>query len=240
MVFRYREVEIFYDFDDKQTSVVDVFLHGWGCSGETLLFCKNHTSNSTLFVDFPPFGKSGDNIVGWSVFTYANMIIALCAHLQINCFNLIGHSFGGRVAIIVASICKEKTNKLLLVDSAGLKPRRNLKYKINQLRYRLCKKFGKNVDKFASADYKAMPAKLKAVFCSIVNTHLEELLSLIRCETLIVYGSKDLQTPLYMAKRLKRKIANSKLVVVQGAGHFCFVDRQMEFVVLMKDFLKED
>ncbi|MBQ7327435.1 MAG: alpha/beta hydrolase [Clostridia bacterium] len=239
MVFRFREVDIFYDFDDKQTEVVDVFLHGWGCNANTLSFCKNYTSNSTLFVDFPPFGKSGDNIVGWSVFTYANMMIALCAHLHINCFNLIGHSFGGRVAIIVASICKDKTNKLLLVDSAGLKPRRSLKYKINRLRYRLRKKMGKDVTRFASADYKAMPTKLKPVFCSIVNTHLEELLSLIRCKTLIVYGSEDKQTPLYMAKRLNRKIQNSKLVVLQGAGHFCFVDRQVEFVSLVKDFLKE-
>ena len=111
MIFRYREVEIFYEFEDKQTEIVDVFLHGWGCSGETLKFCRNYTTNSTLFVDFPPFGKSGDNIVGWTVFTFANMLIALCAHLQINCFNLIGHSFGGRIAIIVAAICKEKTNK---------------------------------------------------------------------------------------------------------------------------------
>ena len=98
---------------------------------------------------------------------------------------------------------------------------------------------GKDVTRFASADYKAMPTKLKPVFCSIVNTHLEELLSLIRCKTLIVYGSEDKQTPLYMAKRLNRKIQNSKLVVLQGAGHFCFVDRQVEFVSLVKDFLKE-
>ena len=240
MIFHYREVEIFYEFDDNQTATVDIFLHGWGCSGDTLSFCKNYTQNSTLIVDFPPFGKSGDNIVGWSIFTYANMLISLCSFLKIDRFNLIGHSFGGRVAIIVAAICKEKTNKLMLVDSAGLKPRRSLKYRIKRCQYFLCKKLGKNVDNFGSVDYRAMPQNLKPVFCSIVNTHLEELLCLIRCKTLIVYGSCDKQTPLYMARRLNRKIANSKLEILQGAGHFCFVDRRTEFVVLMKNFLKEE
>ena len=78
---------------------------------------------------------------------------------------------------------------------------------------------------------------MKKTFVSIVNTPLEEYCPQIVARTLIVFGERDSETPVYMAKRLNRLIKNSELVILEGAGHFVFVDREMAFVMVTKNFL---
>jgi len=72
----------------------------------------------------------------------------------------------------------------------------------------------------------------------VVNTHLDDFLPFVRAKTLIVFGKDDKVTPAYMAKRFKRKIKNSQLVLLEGAGHFCYVDRKIEFVSQLEKFLE--
>ncbi len=237
---KYRDTQIFYDYHCKNTELTDVFLHGWGCNSESLKFCKDFTKNSTLFLDFPPFGKSGKDPEGWTIFTYANMVISLCQKLGIKKVNLIGHSFGGRVAIIVSALCKKEVEKLVLVDSAGIKPKRGLKYYIKIYQYKLAKKRKKDISKFGSSDYLALSPNMQQVFKSVVNTHLQDFLPQIQAKTLIIFGENDTTTPLYMAKKLKKHIKNSKLVVLPAAGHFCFLDKKLEFVSILKEFLQEE
>ena len=74
-------------------------------------------------------------------------------------------------------------------------------------------------------------------FIKIVNEHLDDRLCLIKNPTLIIHGEEDLETPLYMAKRLNRKIEGSKLTVVKGCGHFVFLDQPVTFNFIVKEFL---
>ena len=239
MKYEYRDCQIFYKYIDRKSETTDIFLHGWGCDHTSLFFCKNLTQNSCLFVDFPPFGESGKRLPDWNVFTYANMLIALCKKLRIEKFNLVGHSFGGRIAIITAVLCKDETNSLVLVDSAGVKPKRSLSYYVKVGTYKLKKKLGMDVSRYGSCDYLALDPDLRKVFSSIVNTHLDEFLPYIKCDTLIVFGGDDKTTPIYMANRLHRKIKNSKLMILENAGHFAYVDRKLEFSRLLKEFLQK-
>lgn len=240
MLRTYQETNIFYRYFDRKSEVVNVFLHGWGSDHKSLMFCHKFLGASSLFVDFPPFGQSGSNIKHWTIFTYANMVISLCQHLNIKKFNLIGHSFGGRVAIIIAVLCKDMTNKVVLIDSAGLKPHRKPSYYFKVWAFKLKRKLGLDTSKYGSCDYLALSADLRRVFNNVVNTHLDDFLPLIKCPCLIVFGQNDTTTPLYMARRFKRKIKNSKLVILEGAGHFCFVDRRLEFLSALKDFLQPE
>ena len=237
MRYDYRGCKIFYKFLDRKSEVTDVFLHGWGCDYSSLYFCRSLTKNNCLFVDFPPFGSSGKRLDDWNVFTYANMIISLCESLKIKNFNLIGHSFGGRIAIIISVLCKKETKRLVLVDSAGVKPRRKLSYYIKVWTYKIRKKLGLDVSKYGSCDYLALDVHMRKVFNSIVNTHLDEFLPYIKCDTLIIFGEDDRTTPIYMAKRLHKKIKNSKMLILQDAGHFSFVDRKLGFSENLKRFL---
>ncbi len=233
----FRDATIFYRFFDRKSEVVNIFLHGWGCDHKSLMFSNKAVSGSCLFVDFPPFGRSSKDIRDWTIFTYANMVISLCQHLNIKKFNLIGHSFGGRVAIIMAAVCKAQTNKLVLVDSAGLKPKRKPSYYLKVWTYKFKKKFGMDTSKCGSTDYLALPENMRKIFTSVVNTHLDDFLPFITAETLIVFGEEDDVTPVYMAKKLNKKIKNSKLLLLPGCGHFCFIDKRLEFVAALKNFL---
>lgn len=238
MIYVYRDAQIFYKFFNNKSNVTDIFLHGWGCDHQSLLFCQKVSKNNALFVDFPPFGKSSKVVKNWSVFTYANMVISLCQHLKIEHFNLIGHSFGGRIAIIMAFLCKQETDKLVLVDSAGLKPRRSVGYYGNLWAYRIRKKLHLDVSKCGSCDYLALDSEMRKVFSSIVNTHLDDFLPYIKAKTLIIFGEDDKTTPIYMARKLHKCIKNSALVILKEAGHFCFIDRRVEFLNILCDFLE--
>lgn len=238
MIYNFKDTQIFYYFKSRKSDVTNIFLHGWGCDHESFLFCQDYLKkDNALFVDFPPFGKSGRPI-DWTIFTYANMLIALCEHLGLEKFNLIGHSFGGRVSILVSVLCKTQIQKLVLVDSAGLKPRRSLSYWWKVWSYKLRKKFGKDVSKFGSCDYLALDKDMRKVFNNIVCTHLDDFLPHIKAETLIMFGKNDNVTPVYMAERLNKKIKGSKLVLFDEAGHFCFVDKRIEFVTNLKEFVE--
>jgi len=165
------------------------------------------------------------------------MIISLCEKLGIKQWNLIGHSFGGRVSIIVAILCKLETQKLVLVDSAGLRPRRRFKRFFKVTKYKIKKHFGKDVSGYGSLDYRKLSTNMKKVFVNVVNTHLDEFLPFIKQPTMILFGRNDKETPVYMAKKFERKIKNSKLILVENAGHFCFLDKKIEFVTELKNFL---
>lgn len=229
---------IYYEFLDVGSDVTTVLLHGWGCSCKSLKFCEEVLKKQNLlFVDFPPFGESGNVDESWTIFTYANMVISLCEHLNIKTFNIVGHSFGGRVAIIISAMRKSEVKKVVLVDSAGVKPRRTLRFYLRIWSYKLKKRLGWDVSGCGSCDYQALDEGMKKVFNNIVNTHLEEFLPLIKAEVLIVFGDKDKTTPVYMAKSLHKKIKSSRLEILKGAGHFSFDDRRVQFVVLLQSFL---
>ena len=153
MDYFFKNIRIFYSYKTKKSEVTNIYLHGWGCDHKSFLFCEDYLKKeNSLYVDFPPFGKS-ETPNDWTIFTYANMVISLCEHLGIKKINLIGHSFGGRVAILVSVLCKEQVDKLVLVDSAGLKPRRKLSYWFKVLRYKIRKKLKKDTSNLGSCDY---------------------------------------------------------------------------------------
>lgn len=239
MIFNYKGSKIFYRFINKKTDVVNVYLHGWGADYKSLYFCQDYLRNSALFVDFPPFGKSEKKIKDWTIFSYTTMVVSLCEHLNIHKVNLIGHSFGGRISILFSCFCKTRVNRLVLVDSAGLKPKRKLSYYIKVSNFKLRRKLHLDTSKYGSCDYLALDKDMRKVFNNIVKTNLDDFLENIEAKTLIIFGEKDNVTPLYMAKKFKKKIKNSNLKIIPNGSHFCFIDNRYLFIRYLKEFLEE-
>lgn len=242
MVYNFQGVKIFYrDLGKKNKDCANVFLHGWGTDSSNFDFCTQGLKEQrNILIDFPPFGKSQKKLRNWTLFTYANMVICLCEKLNIKKYNIIGHSFGGRVSIIMSVINKEKINKLVLVDSAGMKPRRKISYYVKIYKYKLRKKFGLSTEKYGSSDYKLLDEDMKKIFTSIVNEHLEDYLKEINAKTLIVFGEKDDVTPIYMAKKLFKGIKDSQLYLIKNTGHFSFLEKKIEFFSTLSKFLTEE
>ena len=239
MYFSYNGTRVFYRFAGNKSKSPILLLHGWGSDGSVFdnltSFCSD---KSFLIIDFPPFGKSGVLANDYTIFTYAQVVISLCEHLSIKKLKIIGHSFGGRVAILLCAILREYVQMCILIDSAGLKPKRHLSYYYKIYKYKLYKKLGLSTLNMGSKDYLALSPTMQKTFKSVVNTYLDDYLIKIECPTLILWGEKDKETPLYMAKKLKKKIKNSALHIIKDAGHFCFLDAPLESALIIKEFLE--
>ena len=79
---------------------------------------------------------------------------------------------------------------------------------------------------------------MRKSFIKIVNEDLSNYARFIKCKTLIVWGDKDKETKPYMARKFHSLIRNSKLVFIKNTGHFCFIENQEEFVIVLDSFLK--
>ena len=147
-----------------------------------------------------------------------------------------------------------KLKGVVLTGPAGVKPRFNIvkfykikKYKSLKEKCKSNQKYMKILLKYGSKDYKnAKNTFFKNTFVSVVNSHTFEELSdtdlkiinyFLKSKFLILQGKKDKQTPLYMAKKIQRKLTNSKLVVFDKSAHFCFLDENPKFVNFVNDFL---
>jgi len=233
----------------KRKEKVIVFLHGWGGSINSFLAVAKRlacTGFHVLVLDFPGHGKSCEPNKAYCVEDYAKDVISLLVKEGYNNVFFVAHSFGVRVAVKVAGGLKGLQINILglvLIGGAGLKPRRTLKYKIKVWKYKRLKNLvreGKGDEsclrRFGSEDYKKLSAVMKASFVKIVNEDLSCDARLIKVPTLLIWGRKDKDTPLYMGKRYARLIANSRLLVY-NTGHYCYIDEKDRFFEDLYNFL---
>ena len=236
-----------YDYKNVSEKCI-IFLHGFGGNLNNFsYFAKifNNFGYSTLNINLTDFGfKKLPKF--FNIYDYSEIVFKLIKSLNIKNYNLVGHSFGGRISLILASQYN-CINKLILVDSAGLKPKFSLKTKSKILKYKFYKFLvSKNIIKkeklnsFGSSDYKNLPDNLKAVFNNVIKEDLTYLLKNVNNKTLIIFGKNDKDTPVYMAKKLHKNIKNSKLVIFNDAGHYSYLNESQKFINLVKLFLGEN
>ena len=228
-----------------------ILMHGWGCNLTTLqsvekVAMENHTVYN---VDFPGFGESQEPSQVWGVEEYTQLIEQFVKAENIENPILLGHSFGGRVGILYSS--RNKVNKLILVDAAGVKPRRSLKYYFKVYTYKLGKKlmpliYGKEraqqrIDamraKRGSSDYNNASPMMRAILSKVVNEDLKEKMPLIKAPTLLIWGENDTATPLRDANIMGKLIPNAGLVSFPGCGHYSFLDNPFQFAAVLRSFL---
>ena len=227
------------------TGIPLIFLHGWRSEARVWTQVINEIENQCFALDLPGFGTSQSFKDGATVEDYANLVNEFIKSENIDKAILIGHSFGGRIAIKLASKKTPWIEKIVLVDSAGLKEKNTKKFIYNiiakilkpifmlpglsNLRNKIYKKIG-------SDDY-LNTNNMKQTFLNVINEDLKPLLKDIDKETLIIWGSNDKETPISMADALKQNIKNAKLEVIENAGHFCFIDQPQKFINLLKNFI---
>ena len=117
-----------------------LLLHGWGCNATTFNAIRPFLEARfrVLTVDFAGFGESEEPHKVWGVEEYTRSVEAIAQHEGVENPILIGHSFGGRVSIVYAS--RNKVQKVMLVDAAGVKPKRSLTYYRKVYTFKLIKK----------------------------------------------------------------------------------------------------
>ena len=181
--------------------------------------------------------KEGER--GFSLDDYARSVKGFCEENGIEKPCVIAHSFGARVAIKIAATNPDYFDKMVLTGAAGLKPRFSLKKAIKKSAFKVLKKFIKKdrLQGFYSKDYLMTTGALKESFKLVTGEFLDGELHKITCPTLIVFGREDKETPIYLAKRFVRKIADSRVLIIEGAGHFAFLDKPYKFNTEVREFL---
>ena len=247
-----RGTQLFYTVEGEGMPVI--LMHGWGCNHSTLKSIEAQlTPGFKVYnVDFPGLGGSNEPSAVWGVEEYTSLIEDFARQEHIESPILLGHSFGGRVGILFAS--RNKVHKLILVDAAGVKPRRSLRYYYKVYSYKaikhallffLGKKRGETAlnsyrAKVGSSDYSNASPMMRAILSKVVNEDLKSVMPKIACPTLLIWGANDTATPLADAKIMEKLIPDAGLVSFDGVGHYSFLENPYQFAAVLKSFLSKD
>ncbi|MCH8567215.1 MAG: alpha/beta hydrolase [Balneolales bacterium] len=239
------------------------FLHGWGCSAETMLSpAKSIAGHRCCYLfDFPGFGKTEPPPQAWDVGSYAKLTHEIITKLlgdSEDKADVVAHSFGGRVMLKLLSNrqLSGMYGKILITGGAGMKPKRSWKYyykvslaKVLKFPFlllpaSLSEKGLVHLRKTAiwkslgSSEYSTLQGVMREVFVKTVREYLEDTMSSISHEILLVWGEDDDATPLYQAKRMEKGIEGAVLVTLPNAGHYAFLDQPAQFNAVLLAYLQ--
>ena len=229
-----------------------MILHGWGVTIESInpiMQCLSQT-HTVFALDLPGFGQTSQPATNWGVFDYAGWVANFLDVVDCPCADFIGHSFGGRIAIVLASQHAERLNRLVLVDSAGIRPQKTWWYRLRVGTFKAARTSlqllpiaswrqriqGAVYTLFGSADYRNAGA-MRAILVRVVNEDLRSLLPAIQSPTLVIWGENDQDVPVSHGQIMAQEIPNAQLEVLTGAGHYSYLDRLPQFCRLVREFL---
>lgn len=233
-----------------------LLLHGWGSKLDLFrTIIENLSKNNKVYaIDLPGFGGTDEPKEAWNVDRYVDFVIEFIEKMNIKELSILGHSFGGRVIIKLVNRknLNFKVDKLVLVDSAGIKPEKSKKTSIKTKVYKILKilvgnkivsKIFPNLlnnikKKFGSEDYRNATPIMRDTLVKTVNEDLTDLLPNIKQSTLLIWGDKDTATPIEDAKKMESLIKDSGLVTVEGAGHFSFLEQPILINRVLDSFFK--
>lgn len=210
-------------------------LHGWGTSlAEWMPFSDSFKSKyRIILVDLPGFGGTTRPSDDWGIYEYFDFTRRFLQSLKIKEAIVMGHSFGGRITVLLAA----RTNlvkKLILVDAAGmeLKSIKARMYKSVSWVFKWLPQEVKN--KLGSRDYR-QAGDMRKTFVKIINQSLRNELIKIKAPTLIIWGEKDKESSLAEAKMMHLGIKNSILRIVWGGDHWPHVSNLNKLVEILEE-----
>jgi len=218
-----------------------VLLHGWGQNIEMMKpigdnFCDRFR---ITILDFPGFGQSSEPDFDWSISDYALMLEEFIKKLDIKKPIVMGHSFGGRVAIRYSA--NNPIEKLILFGSPCIRIQEKLPLyvvvlkKLKQLPG--LNSFGEYMKKYiGSRDYKAASPLMRKVLVNTVNEDLSSYARNIEEPTLLIWGDRDTEAPLNDARQLEKIMIDAALIILPGS-HYAYLENLGRVVTILNNFL---
>lgn len=225
-----------------------VFLHGWGLDGSVFdkLIGMFDESTKILNLDFFSFGKSDKGEEWFDTYEYAYHIFLLIKELGLREVVLVGHSFGGRVAIILSSVFDIKIYCVILMASAGIN-RFDLRKCMKIYFYKLTKFFvnkkmlpSKYLQKFGSSDYKKLDTNDQKIFVRVVNQDLQYLLKKIKYNVILMWDKKDDITPYWMCKKFYNILTNRNIYLFNNGKHMFFILNISKIYSIIKNCINDN
>lgn len=218
-----------------------LMLHGWGSNINLLQPLADKLvplGYKIYMLDLPGFGDSADPPEPYTVFDYANFCIQYMDYHKLKTVDLFGHSFGGRLGLILGSENADRIHKMVLSDSAGIKTEAPLHAKLKLKTYQSirdglysigAKSLADNLresynKRYGSTDFQQVSGVMRQTFINVVNQDLLDYAKRVKVSTILIWGDKDDDTPLAHGKQLEQAIPDAALIVHEGAGHYAYLD----------------
>lgn len=205
---------------------VDVIgLHGWGRSRQDL-FASLDGLNAVI-PDLPGFGMSPQPPEAWGSDEYADLIAELVSSFgkpQV----VLAHSFGGRIAVKLASRRPDLLAGMVLTGVPLLRTRSAAAR--SPIAYRAARwahdrklvsaeRMEKLRKKYGSEDYRNADGVMRPILVRLVNESYEDFLPQIKCPVELIWGEKDTAAPLQVARDACAMIQDCRLNILEGLGH---------------------
>lgn len=217
-----------------------VLLHGWGQNIEMMRPIGDNFQNRfrITILDFPGFGESEEPKEAWTIEDYELMLEEFLKKVNVKKPIVIGHSFGGRVAIRYSA--RNPISKLVLFGSPCIRIQEEL-----SLGVKILKKLktlpglnglGEYMKKFiGSRDYKAASPIMRQTLVNVVNEDLSKFAREIEEPTLLIWGTNDTEAPLNEAKELEKIMVDAALITLPGT-HYAYLENLPRVVTILANF----
>lgn len=201
-------------------------------------------------LDLPGHGRTPPPPEAWGIPEYAALVEAYIRNIGAAPLPIVGHSNGGRIALYMAqtSSMNDVFSKLILISPSGVEPKRSLSYYLKTawistlkapfrllpdgLRRRRCLAWLRTTVYWklaASSDYAAASGVMRETFVKTVRHFVTEGLDRITVPTLLLWGDQDTSISLDQMQVLEKRIPNATLVILNGAGHYAYLDSPREY-----------
>lgn len=235
-----------------------VILPGWGGTHETwreFMVEAEAAGIPNRCIDLPCFGDTPCPAEVWGVEEYALFVQEQLTLLQGATpgtpIVLLGHSFGGQVATVVAAKYPELLHGLILSGAAIFRPKRTLKRTFFAFiatigkwifRLPLLEKAGDTAKKILykaadSPDYKETSGIKRDIFKKIIRQDVSLYLPSIRLQTLILWGKNDRYVPVHDSERIKNLLAHASVQTIPHAGHGLHLTHRQEMISFIREYL---
>lgn len=239
------------EYKDEGKGNIILCLHGWQDSLRTFdNIVKNLSKDYRIIrLDLPGFGNTEKPKESWGVGEYALFVRDFINKLDIKPDYLLGHSFGGRIILKGQTEYNLEAKKNILIASAGISETKTLR---NMIFKTLAKLGGlltyvpplifwredlrRMLYKFLRSDYMESE-QLKKTFLKVIREDLSNNAKRINKPTLLIWGNKDIVTPLSDGKKLNKLISDSRIEIVDGVGHFVHKKESEKVSDIIKKFL---
>jgi pimeloyl-ACP methyl ester carboxylesterase len=216
-------------------------------------------SHCLIAIDFPGFGESIEPEVAWNVSDYSKwfglLVTGIYEKLGLTGdYDVMVHSFGGRVIIKYLSSLQEesvKPDKLVMIAAAGIKPNKTARLKMAALAAKTGKKvLSLPVLKWTAPaaqkvlyrvlkthDYEKTSGVMRETFLKVIEEDLKDKIREIDRPTLILWGDQDSYVPVEDGKFMEQNIKGSSMKVIIGGRHGIHKTHAKELSVWIYDFI---
>ena len=199
-------------------------LHGWRRDHHD--FDATLNGIDALALDLPGFGATPEPPDGWGAADYAAAVEPVLDELPAPVV-VLGHSFGGRVAVHLAARRPDDVAALVLTGVPLIRKQGTAR---PALSFRIARALNQRGivsdarmealrEKRGSADYRAAKGVMRDVFVRVVNESYEEQLRAVRCPVELVWGEDDTEAPISVAEQAAAIVPGATLTRLPGAGH---------------------